>query len=47
MEEFLLLQMIVNQNEIAKRNLKRQRRHLRDTMNPFDLPENEFRNLYR
>lgn len=47
MEEYILLQEMQQQNENSKRALIRFRRHLRDGNNAFDLPENEFRNIYR
>lgn len=47
MDEFFLLQEIEEENKIAQKALKRQRRQLRDTQNPLELPENEFRSLYR
>lgn len=47
MEEYFLLLDIQRQNENRKQNLILFRRRLRDQNNPFELPENEFRRVYR
>lgn len=47
MNDYFLLQEVERINNNANRELRATRKSLRDIQDPFDLPENEFRKIYR
>ena len=44
---YIVLEIHDEQRRNNRRNLRIQRRRLRDTSDPFSLNENQFRELYR